>query len=112
MLKAEIPKVNAGIVLGMVFKGVAGYLRFNPQILGTKDTGIAIPWVLFAIGLACFVYGCVHYAAAKGHDRLLGSLGVLSVFGMIVLVCLPDKYPDGRKTDEPGVPPDNMQRRR
>ena len=76
----------------------------------TKSNGFIIAWlslqlagllariylgdvgVLIAlIGGVCLIIGCCYYSKAKGHHAAWGLLGLLSMIGLIILVCFPDK---------------------
>lgn len=56
---------------------------------------LVIPEPINALGiLAGFVMiliGCGNYAIAKGYSGLLGILGIGSILGLVILICLPDK---------------------
>jgi hypothetical protein len=120
MLREKRTAINVGIAVGLLLQGTGNYLRLHPHILGTKDTGIAVPWVVLAVGLAVYVYGCANYALAKGRTAWFGLAGMLNIFelmtkqvgqigsqilfsilGLIALICLPDEYPTGSRTDGP-----------
>lgn len=64
---------------------------------------------LILVGLGLFVWGCVSYAQAKGRHPALGALGLLSIFGLLVLVCLKDQAPEqqpvGGHVPAPPPPP-------
>jgi len=47
-------------------------------------------WIYF-LGIPPMVYGCVHYAKVKGYPGILGTIGVTTLFGISVLLLLPDK---------------------
>lgn len=42
-------------------------------------------------GGVCLIVGCCYYSKAKGHCSLWGLLGLLSIIGLIILVCFPDR---------------------
>ena len=47
--------------------------------------------LLLAAGAGLFIWGCVNYAAGKGHSKWLAALGLFSCLGLLILVLLPDK---------------------
>lgn len=51
----------------------------------------ALSWVGIVGGAALFILGLGYYAAAKGHSRWAGLLGMLSIIGYLVLALLPDR---------------------
>lgn len=51
------------------------------------DVGVFISLV----GGACLIIGCCYYSKAKGHHAAWGLLGLLSLIGLIILVCFTDK---------------------
>ncbi len=81
--------------------------------------------VILACGVAGMLFtgmGCVNYARAKGHNPLLGLLGLLPPFGaagLLVVCVLPDKKRDAEPdsaaknpvSNKPkaGVPPKNAE---
>lgn len=63
---------------------------------GLAATGVrrsALLGLLFAPGgLALFVLGCWSYAVGKGYPGVWGFLRLLSLIGLITLVCFLDKH--------------------
>lgn len=51
------------------------------------DVGVFISLV----GGVCLIIGCCYYSKAKGHHTAWGLLGLLSLIGLIILVCFTDK---------------------
>ena len=47
--------------------------------------------LISVIGSICLIVGCCYYSKGKGHNAAWGLLGILSIIGLIVLVCFPDK---------------------
>ena len=47
--------------------------------------------LLSLVGGVCLIIGCCYYSKAKGHYSLWGLLGLLSILGLIILVCFPDR---------------------
>jgi hypothetical protein len=85
MLAEKKRNTNIGVAIGFLLQFGGQYLRANVDGMGIIGLVIAI------IGLAFFIWGCVNYAQGKGYSSALGLLGLLSCFGLIVLVVLPDK---------------------
>jgi hypothetical protein len=76
---------NLGVGLGWVVMIAGNLLTRNSPL----------PWpgiVIFALGFAAFIWGCVQYAKGKGHSGYWGALGVLWIVGLLVLVFLPDRH--------------------
>jgi hypothetical protein len=44
------------------------------------------------VGFIFFIWGCSSYAQGKGYSQWIGALGLLSIFGLVVLAVLPDKH--------------------
>lgn len=69
---------------------------YLPPLMGfdVEDPPIAVTaamWMAILAGTALLIVGLGLYAAAKGHSRWAGLLGLLSIVGIIVLAVLPDK---------------------
>ena len=47
--------------------------------------------ILSLVGGVCLIVGCCYYSKAKGHHSLWGLLGLLSIIGLIILVCFSDR---------------------
>jgi hypothetical protein len=73
----------AGIVLP-AFLGYAHSKNMPEWLSWVTTMGIIGGGVLFILGLS-------YYAAAKGHSRWAGLLGLFSIFGLLVLALLPDR---------------------
>ena len=71
--------IGAGILLQIIFK-------VSQASLGQ------IAWAIGIAGTICFIWGCFNYAEGKGYSKWLGLLGLLSIFGLIILVVMPDKH--------------------
>ena len=85
MLAEYKTKTNIGVGLGIVLQ-LAG--RFIPW---SESTGV-VGLIISLVGFAFFVWGCMNYAAGKGHSQWLGLLGLLSCIGLLILVILPDHH--------------------
>lgn len=58
----------------------------HPQSL----LGTILSWGML-LGLILWIVGLCYYAAAKGYSAALGTLGILTVIGLLILLALPDK---------------------
>ena len=76
---------NNGVGLGFVLQ-LAGF--FLPKI---SPISIEIGLALILGGLIAFVWGGMHYAQGKGYSKSLGLLGIVGIFGFIVLILLPHR---------------------
>ena len=81
MLPQYKTKTNVYIGIGILVQLIA--------ILAVPESGIGI--LLRLIGSVFFIAGCVFYAKGKGHHGGWGALGLLSIIGLIILVCMKDK---------------------
>jgi hypothetical protein len=80
-------KTNIGILCGMLAQiiGFAASYYINIGI---------VMWVaaVFAWGgILLFIWGLWNYARGKGYRGAWGLLGLLSVFGLIILAFFPDR---------------------
>lgn len=86
MLPENRTKTNIGVGVGIL-------LEVLGRVAIAVSAALAIPGlIIFLIGVAVFVWGCMNYAKGKGHSPWLGVLGLLSVIGLIILVLLPDRH--------------------
>lgn len=81
MLPEYKTKTNVGIGLGILMQFAAQALP--PGLL-------RLPVALIATALT--IWGCCSYAKGKGYHWGWGFLGLLSLIGLIILVCFPDKH--------------------
>ena len=81
MLQEYKSKTNLFILLGII-----------AQVIGTKVVGQGIGSLITLVGLVLFIIGCSYYAKGKGHHGAWGFLGLLSLIGLLVLVCMSDKH--------------------
>lgn len=76
---------------------IAGFLiwfagnALKGSLFGNQQSLILLGNVLFIIGFALFIFGCVNYAKGKGYNWAFGLLGLLNLIGLIILVIMPDK---------------------
>ena len=85
MLPEYKNKTNAGVGFGWAVMIVGNLLLRNASLLWL---GI----VVFTLGFAAFIWGCVQYAKGKGHSGYWGALGALWILGLLVLLFLPDRH--------------------
>lgn len=57
-----------------------------------QDTSLELPGLgLALVGTVLLIIGLGLYAKSKGHHGAWGLMGLLSIIGLIVLACLPDR---------------------
>ena len=84
MLKEYKGRTNLFILLGIA-------VQFGGAVIAST-MGSDMLSVLFRIGGAIFfITGCCYYAKGKGYHVAWGLLGLFSLIGLLVLVCLRDK---------------------
>ena len=81
-------RTNTNIGLGIGFVLQLGGLF----VLGTEQDRVLSGVVLILASLPLVVWGCVNYAEGKGHPKRIGLLGVAGIFGLIVLMVLPERH--------------------
>jgi amino acid transporter len=67
-----------------------------PTVDPNNPNAADVPMVLGCIGImllgtVLLIIGLSLYARAKGHSGWWGLMGLLSIIGLIVLACLPDR---------------------
>lgn len=94
MLAEEKKRTNIGVGLGISALVAGRLLSSAAEESGawTELGGMA----LFAVGAGLFLWGTFSYARGKGYHWAWGLLGLLSVFGLLILVALDDKHPERR----------------
>ena len=103
MIKEHQRRSNVGVGLGILFNLIA--LQVLSAAEASDELGLYLMAVLFGTaGSAFFIWGCVNYAQGKGYSGWWGLLGLLSIFGLLALVLMRDRYKDGRP---PVLPPTN-----
>ena len=73
-----------GVILGFIVQVIARL------IASISHEGVVIGAAIFLGGTALFVWGCMNFAMAKGYSRWVGSVGLLSCIGIVILILLPD----------------------
>jgi hypothetical protein len=101
MLKEYKRKTNIGIGVGLALFVTNPVLSaiYGRQFLETR-LGIFSALAIQLMAFGWFIWGCTCYAKAKGRDLAFGFLGIFSIFGLFILVCLRDHYPNGRPSDD------------
>jgi len=80
-------KTNIGIGLAIAIWILGGVL----VVLLGEDSGESMNAVV-GLGIIPFVYGLCCYAKGKGYNGAWGLLGLLTIIGLIILACFPDKH--------------------
>ena len=83
MLPDKKRNTNIGIGIGILLQIIS---RLSAESLGTIALGIGL------VGTIFFIWGCFNYAAGKGYSKWLGLLSLLYIFGLLILVIMPDKH--------------------
>ena len=83
--KSEV-NTNIGVGIGLVLFAIGFVLSRQ-----NDPTGF-VGWLLILISVVPFTWGCMNYAAGKGHSKWVGLIGIAGVIGLIVLVLLPDQH--------------------
>jgi hypothetical protein len=86
MLQEYKNKTNIGVGVGIVLQVVGAYFR------GQGESMEPLGLLAIIVGFLFFMWGCSSYAQGKGYSQWFGALGLFSIFGLIVLVLLPDKH--------------------
>jgi len=94
--KKATPFLGAGLLLQ-----IGGYMV---PVVFFREFNWGLTLACFAIGAALLVVGCMYYAVGKGYRRELGLLGLLSVFGVIALIYMPDKEKDAPAPQQGELP--------
>jgi hypothetical protein len=53
--------------------------------------GSWLPWVLLLMGIILFCFGCIRWCQHLGYPGVFGLLGILSVLGLAIMFCLPNR---------------------
>lgn len=56
---------------------------------GVPLSGIGL--ILIPVGSLFWLWGCAAYAKNKGYPELLGAVGLIGCFGLLILLVLPDR---------------------
>ncbi len=81
------------IILGLI---PARFPSFSVTFLSLISVGLFIP------GWIAFVQGTLGYAQSKGHHSAWGWLGLLSLWGLAILLFFPDKRNFTKQQSSPG----------
>ena len=87
MLAEYKTKTNIGVGIGILIQIVARTLINDAQ-----EISVMIGFALLIVGAGFFLYGCISYSRGKGHHGGWGILGLLSIFGLLILFFLKDKH--------------------
>jgi hypothetical protein len=90
MLPENKKNTNIGVGVGLL-------LQFAGKVLMNQEGVLILPGFLAVLaGTAGIIWGCMNYAEGKGYPKWFGLLGLLSCFGLIVLILFPDHYKGAR----------------
>jgi hypothetical protein len=111
MLAEYKTKTNIGVGLGILGQLLGRMLIVRGGETGSRLFAI-LGFVLILAGFISFISGCCAYSVGKGYSSSYGFLGLLSCFGLFVLVLLRDKFPEGKplvsaSPPGPGAEPPN-----
>ena len=76
-------------------------LNFGSTVIGYKLNGVALFLIstISMIQLACTIIGVGlwfvglrYYAMSKGYHPAWAGLGILNIFGLLILILMPNKY--------------------
>ena len=88
MLAEYRKKTNIGIGLYIIAAAIA----LTVAILIRTEEAVEGARLIHVVGIIFFFYGLYNYAKGKGHHGAWGLLGFLSIIGLIILVCFPDRH--------------------
>jgi len=94
-------KTQAQIGIGLGIFVMLGAWNSIDKLSSTPKQGL----VIWLVGFALLLWGCVNLAAGKGHSGWYGLLAFLLLPGLIILLNFSDQYVALRKSDQP--PPQN-----
>ena len=88
MLAEYKKQTNAAIGLAIV-AFLIGVIISN---FSESEEAVVIGKAFGAGAIFPFVLGCCYYAKGKGYHGAWGLLGVFCPFGLIILICFPDRH--------------------
>ena len=81
----------AGIKLAVALVGIA-LLLLLPRMLGPNSPLIYAILPIALIALVSWYWGLGQFCVSKGYSGVLAALGLFHVFGLLVILVLPDKW--------------------
>lgn len=87
-------KTNIGVGLGVSAQWIGRGLFDLAKAPSDYDM-VILGFLIILAGAVLFIWGCRNYAMGKGYSAAYGFLGLLSCFGLLVLVLMKDKHPNG-----------------
>lgn len=75
------------------FKLIIGFLLMVTHLFIPNELMGQLWWW---VGYLIFIWGCTHYAKAKGYAWWYGLTGIFSIFGFLFLMVLPDEHSWGK----------------
>lgn len=88
MLAEYRKKANIGIGLFLIATAIALTVAI---LIGTEEA-VEGAKLIHGVGIIFFFYGLYNYAKGKGYHGVWGLLGFLTIIGLIILVCFPDRH--------------------
>lgn len=86
MIASNRKKMWRGFIPGILLSNLAYLLPF--------------PLAFQLIGLALYLYGCIHFSVGKGYPAGEGFIGLIPIFGIFILWFRPDKHRDQRLLED------------
>jgi hypothetical protein len=91
MLPEYKKKTNIGIGLGII-TFVVCVLLVTLVSDTSKEAATALGGTIGPLSSLLLIYGFCCYAKGKGYHGAWGLLGLLTIIGLIILVCFPDRH--------------------
>jgi len=99
MIEEYKTKTNLGVGLGLV-------LEITARVMAMRGAEPMLAVSAFMGGAILLIWGLCMYAKGKGYSAGWGFLGLLSILGLIILVCMKDKSEESvQRRGFPVVPP-------
>ena len=90
LAKKQALQKAAGIKLVVAFGSIAlGYLLIG-ALRGNPLSVAALPLLL--VGVVAWYWGLGQFCVSKGYSGVLAVAGLLGIFGLLLILILPDKY--------------------
>lgn len=90
--RKELQNQSSYFILGAI--GVLVANAFITPFLAQSGLAMPVSPLFVVAALVLWIMGCIKYAHSKGYSTIVGLLGLLSIFGLLILVLLPNKWKD------------------